>query len=61
MRDKVYLGDAVYAELTRDMEVVLTTEDGVRETNRIVMEAEVVDLLTLFLRRRGMISDGEVS
>lgn len=40
---KTYLGDGVYVSL--DMEtasLVLTTEEGVRTTNRIVLEPEVL-------------------
>ena len=36
-----YLGDAVYVGLT-DGTIELTTEDGVRATNRIILEPEVV-------------------
>lgn len=38
---KTYLGDAVYAEFDAYQGIVLTTEDGIRVTNRIVLEAEV--------------------
>ena len=37
---KRYLGDAVYAVIEYNR-VVLTTEDGIRVTNRIVLEPEV--------------------
>jgi hypothetical protein len=37
---KTYLGDGVYAIIEYN-QVVLTTEDGVRTTNRIVLEPEV--------------------
>jgi hypothetical protein len=37
---KVYLGDAVYVEWD-GIGLVLTTEDGIRATNRIVLEREV--------------------
>jgi len=39
--NKLYLGDAVYVELDDEDCVVLTTEDGVSVTNRIVLEPEV--------------------
>lgn len=38
---KRYLGDAVYFEFD-GFNVILTTEDGIRATNTIVMEPEVV-------------------
>jgi len=37
---KVYLGDGVYLMFEYG-HLVLTTEDGIRETNRIVLEPEV--------------------
>ena len=45
---KQYLGDAVYVD-DDGFGVVLTTEDGVRVTNRIVLEPAVVDALLLYL------------
>jgi hypothetical protein len=48
---KRYLGDAVYAEFdSATLGVILTTEDGIRETNRIVLEPEVLDALGRFTR-----------
>jgi hypothetical protein len=46
---KRYLGDAVYAEITADGDVVLTTEDGIRATNRIVLEPEVLAAFATFV------------
>ena len=40
-REKQYLGDGVYIQLDERDCVVLTTEDGVAVTNRIVLEGEV--------------------
>ena len=37
---KVYLGDAVYAEYD-GYHIILTTEDGIRTTNRIALEPSV--------------------
>ncbi len=34
---KVYIGDAVYANFD-GFAIILTTEDGIRETNRVVIE-----------------------
>lgn len=43
---KVYLGDGVYMTIDEHNNVILTTENGLQETNRIVLEPEV---LTQFL------------
>lgn len=40
--NKIYLGDAVYAEVDELGDLVLTTEDGIRATNRIVLEPSVL-------------------
>jgi len=46
--DKRYLGDGVYVH--RDgYQVVLTTTDGVRTTNTVYLEPEVVDALLAYL------------
>ena len=45
---KTYLGDAVYAEVV-DGELVLTTEDGLHVTNRIVLEAVVWQALRHYM------------
>lgn len=47
---KAYLGDAVYADFD-GFAVVLTTEDGIRATNRIVLEPEVVQALEAYVAR----------
>ena len=49
---KEYLGDAVYAEYT-DRGIELTTEDGIRVTNRIFLEPEVLHALISFAKRAG--------
>lgn len=49
---KVYLGDGVFAEFD-GFAIILTTENGVSVTNRIVLEPEVVrDLGTFILEAR---------
>ena len=45
---KAYIGDAVYAEINNG-ELVLTTEDGIRATNTIILEPEVLSTLMLYL------------
>jgi hypothetical protein len=48
---KRYLGDGVYAEWDADEvgTVVLTTENGVETTNRIVLSTHEIDALMLFV------------
>ena len=49
---KEYLGDAVYAQVTRFGELMLTTEDGSpRATNVIVLDDSVLVALEDYLRR----------
>lgn len=50
--NKEYLGDAVYASMSESTgDLVLTTEDGVRATNTVVLEAEVMISLISYLKR----------
>lgn len=49
-RYKTYLGDGAYADFD-GYGVVLTTEDGIRATNRIVLEPEVLDTFEHWLTR----------
>lgn len=49
---KDYLGDAVYVEEDRDGRIVLTTEDGIRATNRIVLEPEVLEAFLEYVQRK---------
>lgn len=46
---KSYLGDGVYAESTQFGDVVLTTENGIAVTNRIVLESPVLQALYGFV------------
>lgn len=46
---KEYLGDAVYAEFDQYGDLVLTTSDGERDTNRIVLEPFVLQALAVFV------------
>jgi hypothetical protein len=45
---KVYLGDGAYAQFD-GYAVVLTTENGIETTNRIVLEPEVWEALANFV------------
>ena len=47
---KIYLGDAVYADLTEYGEVILTTEDGIQKTNVIVMDGSVLAHFEMWLK-----------
>jgi hypothetical protein len=62
---KVYLGDGVYAEFDRG-EIVLTTENGIEVTNRIVLEPEVLAMFGLWVRKSlpsefSLLLNGEMS
>ena len=46
---KRYLGDAVYVDFD-GYGLVLTTEDGVSETNRIVLEPEIYYALVAYVQ-----------
>jgi hypothetical protein len=46
---KTYVGDGVYADWNRG-ELILTTEDGIRVTNVIVLEPTVLQSLIDYLR-----------
>jgi hypothetical protein len=45
-----YLGDAVYADYD-GFHVVLTTSDGVEDTNRIYLDPGVLDALSRYVER----------
>lgn len=56
--EKVYLGDNVY--LRRDgWDLILTTENGIYVTNRIVLEPEVLAALQAFLLRENPTTKSE--
>lgn len=48
MTEKRYLGDGAYVEFD-GYALVLTTSDGIRVTNRIVLEFDVCEALIRFL------------
>lgn len=50
MMKKTYLGDGAYAEVDECGDVILTTEDGIRTTNRIVLEPEVLDAFMRYVK-----------
>lgn len=49
MFTKTYISDGVYAAVDEYGAIVLTTENGITTTNRIVLEPEVLTALELFI------------
>ncbi len=47
--EKEYLGDAVYARIDKFGDLVLTTEDGERATNTIILEPQIIQALDVYL------------
>ncbi|HXP67863.1 MAG TPA: hypothetical protein VOA88_01150 [Candidatus Dormibacteraeota bacterium] len=47
-KPKTYLGDGCYADIIAG-NLILTTEDGSRTTNRVVLEPEVLSALLSYL------------
>lgn len=56
---KRYLGDGVYAQIEDYGDLILTTENGVRVTNRIVLEPAVLLSLLKFVKASPDTSSGE--
>lgn len=48
--NKAYIGDGVYAEMLEDFSCVLTAEDGISTSDRIVLEPEVLDALNRYIQ-----------
>ena len=48
---KTYLGDGAYAELDQYGDLILTTEDGISITNRIVLGGAEYQALVDFVNR----------
>lgn len=48
---KEYLGDAVYVAIDSQRGIVLTTENGIRTTNTIVLEPQVWSALYSYVER----------
>ncbi len=57
---KEYIGDAVYACISEFREIILTTEDGIRATNTIILDPTVRDALSDYLERHRVISDDDI-
>jgi hypothetical protein len=58
MSDKTYLGDGVYAAFD-GYSLVLTTENGIRTTNEIMIEPEVYAALVRFAQKHGAPRDAQ--
>lgn len=50
----VYIGDGVYGRIDDHGNVILTTEDGIRATNTIHLEPEVLRSLMAWLSSHGL-------
>ena len=57
MNNKEYLGDAVYARTDRNEGLILTTENGIKATNIIVLIPGVWQKLLDFMKREGENND----
>lgn len=53
MSKKQYVGDSVYVDEDNFGSVILTTEDGVRTSNAIVLEPETLVNLIQWLKDNG--------
>jgi hypothetical protein len=47
---RTYLGDAVYADVNRAGDIILTVEDGIRATASIVLEPQVYTQLLRWVK-----------
>ena len=57
--NKTYIGDAVYAEIDdRTGDVTLTTEDGIKATNRIVLQTSSWAKLLEWYDRMAKLDEG---
>lgn len=52
---KDYLGDSVYAEISPDRELILTTENGMGASNTIILETQVISAMIQYLYRTGVL------
>jgi len=51
---KAYLGDGAYMEFRGDR-IILTAEDGIRATDTVVLEPEVLHVMQVYLKQWGLI------
>lgn len=47
---RAYIGDGVYVDIDPDLGIVLTTENGIEVTNRIVLEPDVLLSFVVYCR-----------
>ena len=53
--NKIYLGDGAYAEIDHDaQEIVLTTENGIETTNRVVLGPRETVIFVEWLQDHGV-------
>lgn len=48
---KSYIGDGVYVDYDRNLGLILTTENGISVTNRIVLEPMVYEALVAYVEK----------
>ena len=56
MSKKAYLGDGVDIELDKRERLILTTNDGIKYTNTIVLEFDVIRSLIAYLKDNNLIT-----
>lgn len=59
MAHKIYLGDAVYVEVNKCNDLILTTENGIFATNTIVLEPQIYKALVEYVARLQKIKEEE--
>ena len=56
MSKKAYLGDAVYVEFDEHERLMLTTSDGINNTNTIILEFEVLRALINYFKNHDLMT-----
>ena len=56
MSKRAYLGDAVYIEFDEHDRLILTTSNGITNTNTIILEFEVLRELIAYFKRNNLIT-----
>lgn len=59
MRNKLYLGDGVYLEVSDAGTLVLTTSDGISDTNTIVLEPEILARFEIAVKKLREVAHAE--
>ncbi len=50
--NKIYIGDSVYAEVVDGFNLILSTQEGVIVSNKIVLEPRVLQALLDYIKRQ---------